>query len=137
MAAGRSEARHTHVKPIAVSRLGTFALIVLCAGCATRAARKPMQSATPPPAVETVVAHRGVVRPTLQIGGIITPYRQVGIAANLAEPIGEVNAQEGQSVRAGQTLARLVTDDLEAQLASAERVAAEDVERYKQTAYQA
>jgi HlyD family secretion protein len=125
------------VNALAVSRLGTLTLILLCAGCATRAAGKPTVSATPLPAVDTVVAHQGVVRPTLQIGGVISPYRQVGIAANLAEPIGEVNAQEGQFVRAGQTLARLVTDDLEAQLASAERVAAEDVQRYKQSAYQA
>jgi multidrug efflux pump subunit AcrA (membrane-fusion protein) len=137
MAAGRSVARHTHVNALAVSRLSTLTLIALCAGCATRAAGKPAVSTTPLPTVETVVAHQGVVRPTLQIGGIITPYRQVGIAANLAEPISEVNAQEGQSVRAGQTLARLVTDDLDAQLESAERVAAEDVERYKQSAYQA
>lgn len=117
-------------------RLGTLTLIALCAGCASRSVAAPRSSASPPPFVDTIVARNGVVRPTLQIGGVIAPYRQVGISANLAEPISEVDAQEGQSVRAGQMLARLLTDDLEAQLASAERVAAEDLARYKQTAYQ-
>ncbi len=81
-------------------------------------------------------AHEGTLQPTLQIAGVIAPYRQVGIAANLSEPIADVYVQEGQRVRAGQVLAKLVTDDLEASLASAERVVAEDVARYSQTAYQ-
>jgi multidrug efflux pump subunit AcrA (membrane-fusion protein) len=66
----------------------------------------------------------------------VTPLRQVGIAADLTEPIGDVDVQEGQTVRAGQVLAHLLTDDLEAQLASSERVTAEDVARYAQAAYQ-
>jgi len=47
-----------------------------------------------------------------------------------------VDVQEGDHVRTGQVLARLLTDDLEAQLASAQRIVAEDVARYSQTAYQ-
>lgn len=83
-----------------------------------------------------MTARRGTIQPTLQIAGVIAPYRQVGIAADLTEPIADVDVQEGDRVRAGQVLARLVTDDLEAQLASAQRVVSEDVARYDQTDYQ-
>jgi multidrug resistance efflux pump len=82
------------------------------------------------------VARQGTIDPTLLIAGVIAPYRQVGIAADLSEPITEVDVQEGDRVRAGQVLARLLTDDLEASLASAERVVAEDVAHYSQTSYQ-
>ena len=108
--------------------------VAACAGCGKASAdAKPSPS---PPSIATTVAQRGVIHPTLQIAGVITPYRQVGIAANLSEPITDVMVQEGQRVRAGQVLARLLTDDLEASLASAERVVAEDVARYSQTSYQ-
>jgi multidrug efflux pump subunit AcrA (membrane-fusion protein) len=83
-----------------------------------------------------VAAKAGVIHPSLQIAGVVTPFRQVGIAANLTEPIGDVDVQEGDSVHAGQALAHLITDDLEAQLASAQRTVAEDVARYAQAAYQ-
>lgn len=86
--------------------------------------------------VDTVKAANGVLHATLQIAGVITPLRQVGIAGDLTEPIGDVDVQEGETVHAGQPLAHLLTDDLEAQLASSERVVAEDVARYSQAAYQ-
>ena len=82
------------------------------------------------------MAKTGTIHPTLQIAGVVTPYRQVGIAADLSEPIADVDVQEGDHVRAGQVLAHLVTDDLEAQLVSAQRVTAEDVAKYAQAAYQ-
>ncbi len=66
----------------------------------------------------------------------MVPFRQVGVAANLSEPIDQVLVQEGDRVRAGQVLARLLVDDLEAQLASSERVVSENVARYQQSAYQ-
>jgi multidrug efflux pump subunit AcrA (membrane-fusion protein) len=79
---------------------------------------------------------QGTIHPTLLIAGVITPFRQAGIAADLTEPIGDVDVQEGDHVRVGQPLAHLITDDLEAQLASAQRTTAEDVARYAQAAYQ-
>jgi multidrug efflux pump subunit AcrA (membrane-fusion protein) len=116
-------------------RWSVLLLVAACAGCGNASAdAKPSPSPLPP--VATVIAHQGVIHPTLQIAGVITPYRQVGIAANLSEPITDVAVQEGQRVRAGQVLARLLTDDLQASLASAERVVAEDVARYGQTSYQ-
>jgi HlyD family secretion protein len=77
-----------------------------------------------------------VIHPTLQIAGVIAPFRQVGIGADLSEPIGDVDVQEGDRVRRGQTLAHLITDDLEAQLVSAQRSTAENVQRYAQAGYQ-
>jgi multidrug efflux pump subunit AcrA (membrane-fusion protein) len=78
----------------------------------------------------------GVLHPSLEIAGVVTPFRQVGIAADLTEPIGDVDVQEGDHVHVGQALAHLITDDLEAQLSSAQRTVAEDVARYSQAAYQ-
>jgi multidrug efflux pump subunit AcrA (membrane-fusion protein) len=110
-------------------------LVAGCAGC-SNASADSKASPSPAPAVATVVARQGVINPSLQVAGVIAPYRQVGVAANLAEPITDVLVQEGQRVRAGQVLARLLTDDLEAQLVAAERVVAEDVAHYGSTSYQ-
>lgn len=111
-------------------------LLALGSGCSSSAtASSATATPSPGPRPATVVASSGVIRPTLRIAGVVTPYRQVGIAADLAEPISEVDVQEGDHVRAGQVLARQLTDDLQAQLASAQRVVAENVARYAQTAY--
>jgi multidrug efflux pump subunit AcrA (membrane-fusion protein) len=111
-------------------------MLILCAGCssASGAGAKPSPSAGPH--VATLVVKPGTIHPSLEIAGVITPYRQVGIAADLTEPIGDVDVQEGDHVHTGQALAHLITDDLEAQLASAQRTVAEDVARYAQAAYQ-
>jgi len=113
----------------------TIALLAFASGCGGSSGRADAKP-SPLPYVATVVAQQGTLQPKLLIAGVIAPYRQVGIAADLSEPITEVDVQEGDRVRAGQVLARLLTDDLEASLASAERVVAEDVARYSQTSYQ-
>ncbi len=116
---------------------GALALAVLASGTGCNGSgRASAATPAPLPQVTTIDAERGTIHPTLQIAGVVTPYRQVGIAANLSEPIADVDVQEGDHVRAGQPLAHLVTDDLEAQLASNQRIVAEDVARYSQTAYQ-
>lgn len=122
---------------VGCSRLqaASLGLLLLGAGCGSSAgAARPGPSAAP--RVATATAKRGTIHPSLHIAGVVTPLRQVGIAANLAEPIGDVDVQEGDRVRAGQSLAHQITDDLQAQLVSAQRVVAEDVARYAQTAYQ-
>ncbi len=86
--------------------------------------------------MSTVVAHQGALQRTAQIAGVIAPYRQAAISANLAEPLQAVYVQEGDHVRGGQVLARQLTDDLEAQLVSAQRLVAQDVARYNQLKYQ-
>ncbi len=113
----------------------TSVLALAITGCSSHAAGKP--AASPSPAsVATLTAANGTVHPTLQIAGVVTPYRQVGIAADLAEPIVDVDVQEGDRVHAGQVLAHLLTDDLQAQLAAAQRIASEDTARYAQTTYE-
>ena len=119
------------------SSLAALLLCAACVGCGHASGDpKPGASASPEPRVTVVRAAQGVVLPTLQIAGVIVPFRQVGVAANLSEPIDQVLVQEGDRVRAGQVLAKLLVDDLEAQLASAERVVSENVARYQQSAYQ-
>jgi multidrug efflux pump subunit AcrA (membrane-fusion protein) len=110
-------------------------LLVVCSGCDGKA-EAAASASPPPPTVSTVDAYTGAIAPSLQIAGVIAPYRQVAVTADLSEPISEVDVVEGQQVRHGQVLARLLTDDLEAQLASSERVVSEDQARYAQAAYQ-
>jgi RND family efflux transporter MFP subunit len=83
-----------------------------------------------------LAAREGTIAPSIEIAGVVAPYRQVAVTADLSEPISEVDVVEGQQVRAGQVLARLLVDDLEAQLASSERVVSEDASRYAQAAYE-
>jgi HlyD family secretion protein len=117
-------------------RLGSpLIAVTVLAGCSHGGA---VATASPSPAarVTTVVATRGSIAPQMVIAGVIAPYRQVGVSADLTEPISEVDVQEGDAVHAGQILARLQVDDLEAQLVSAQRIVSEDVARLKETAYQ-
>jgi multidrug efflux pump subunit AcrA (membrane-fusion protein) len=121
------------VKSHAFVRLVAVVLSALCCnGCGGKAEAKP----PPPPEVQTVAAHSGTIWPSVEIAGVIAPYRQVAVTANLSEPISEVDVVEGQHVRAGQVLARQLVDDLEAQLVSSERVVGEDEARLAQTQYQ-
>jgi HlyD family secretion protein len=110
--------------------------LLLCAACSGSGSAAAKPSATPAPHVDTVKAANGVLHPTLSIAGVIEPYRQVGIAADLTEPIADVDVQEGDHVRAGQVLAHQQTDDLQASLASSQRVVVEDAAKYAQSAYQ-
>jgi multidrug efflux pump subunit AcrA (membrane-fusion protein) len=109
-------------------------VLLVFAGCSRSGSAKA--AATPPPSVTTTTASQGTISPKLTVSGVVVPFRQVGVAADLSEPITEVDVQEGDHVHAGQVLAKLLTDDLEAQLASAQRVVSEDIARYNQTAYQ-
>ncbi len=110
-------------------------LLSLCTGCGNKA-EAAAKATPPPPQVQTVAAREGNLSPSVQIAGVIAPYRQVAVTANLSEPLADVDVVEGQEVHAGQVLARQLTDDLEAQLASSERVVSEDAARYAQTQYQ-
>jgi RND family efflux transporter MFP subunit len=121
------------VKSHAFVRLLAVLLSAFCCnGCGGKAEAKP----PPPPEVQTVTARSGTIWPSVEIAGVIAPYRQVAVTANLSEPISEVDVVEGQHVRAGAVLARQLTDDLEAQLVSSERVVGEDEARLAQTQYQ-
>ena len=99
-------------------------------------ATAPAPAPSPTPAVSTAVARTGALKRTAQIAGVIAPYRQAAISGNLSEPLQAVYVQEGDHVQAGQVLARQLVDDLQAQLASAERLVQQDVARYNQLTYQ-
>jgi multidrug efflux pump subunit AcrA (membrane-fusion protein) len=124
--------------PAWVSRVATVPLLLLalCAGCSSSREAGAHASPSPGPPVATATAAPGVIYPSLQIAGVVTPYRQVGVAANLSEPFLDVDVAEGDHVHAGQPLGHLLTDDLQAQLVAAQRTQAEDVAHYAQLAYQ-
>jgi len=117
-----------------LAALAILALIA-CAGCASSRSVSANASPNPAPPVDTVTAVSGTIYPSLEVGGVIVPYRQVGISVNLSEPFTDVDVQEGDHVHPGQVLAHVLTDDLQAELASAQRVVAEDLAHYAQLAY--
>ena len=112
-----------------------FSLVAM-AGCGSSDASAKSAATPAPDTVTEVTATQGTIHPMLQVAGVITPFRQVGVAADMTEPVSDVLVNEGDHVHAGQVLAHLQTDDLQAQLASSQRIVAEDVARFSQTAYQ-
>ncbi len=73
----------------------------------------------------------------MSIAGVIAPYRQIGVSTAMNEPIAEIRVAEGDRVEEGQVLAVLLTDDLQAQLASAQATAVEGADRSTQASSQA
>ena len=73
-----------------------------------------------PSPVEVVTVARGTLARTTTVAGILEPLRTVGVNAQLSGSLLSVNAEEGNYVREGQTLARIDARELEAQVRSAE-----------------
>lgn len=113
------------------TRLFLVALPAALYACAGAHAADPQPSPSPE-RIKTVTARRGSVSPTMRISGVVAPYRQFGIATALNEPILEIRVREGERVGAGAVLAVLQTDDLQAQLASAQETTAEGDARLQQ-----
>lgn len=105
------------------------------AGCSNARASDPEPSASPVNA-KTVRAERGRISPTMRIAGVVAPHRQIGVSSALSEPILEIRVREGDRVTAGKILAVLQTDDLQAQLSSAEATAREGQARSTQQGQQ-
>ncbi|MGC1380174.1 MAG: efflux RND transporter periplasmic adaptor subunit [Candidatus Baltobacteraceae bacterium] len=105
--------------------------ILAAAGCAKH--EKPPAAA---PYVQTAVATYGAVSPSQRLAGIIAPYQNVAIQSSLTEPADAVYVQEGDSVHAGQVLARLDTSDLQAQLESDVATANSNQANTEHTVYQ-
>lgn len=103
------------------------------------ACSKPPPEQKKPAAAEVpiAVAASGTVSPTSILGGIIVPFANVQIQSNLSEPVDTVLVNEGDRVKAGQVLARLNTQDLEAQLKSDLGTAASSAAKARQTYDQA
>src|SRR6185503_15588815 len=69
-----------------------------------------------PSPVEIVTVNRGTLARTTTVAGILEPLRTVGVNAQMSGALLAVNVEEGNYVRAGQTLAQIDARELEAQL---------------------
>ena len=72
------------------------------------------------PAVEVVRTRHGAVPLEERIGGVVRAENQTTISAEISAPIREVLVRDGDAVRRGQLLVRLVDDALRDQLRQAE-----------------
>jgi len=72
-----------------------------------------------PSPVEIVTVNRGTLARTTTVAGILEPLRTVGVNAQMSGALLAVNVEEGNYVRAGQTLAQIDAREVEAQLKSA------------------
>ncbi len=86
----------------------------MLAGCARTGARAHTAPSTSP--IPTVTAKLTTVRATSTISGVIAPLQNVAITSQLSEPADAVTVNEGDRVRAGESIALLDTADLQAQL---------------------
>ena len=130
--------------PLARALLAALAAAVLATGCTGGARRRGPRPAASPAPVPTSVAKQGTVHPLLAIAGIVAPLQNVAITSSLSEPTDQVLVNEGDTVRAGQTIAVLDTADLRANLAADEqnveaaiRTAASSDAKVTQTRYTA
>jgi len=125
--------REAHRMPL---RLGRFLLLLspaILAACSGLKAPTPAASSSPKPVtVQTTDAKTGSVAPTLHVAGVIAPYRQFALTSAINEPLAEIRANAGDHVGAGEVLATLDTSDLDAELESAQRTAAESQSRLRQ-----
>lgn len=69
---------------------------------------------------ETAVVRQGTLVVTADATGSLVPHAEVALSFSSSGRVDEVLVVEGQQVEAGQSLARLDTDDLELQVAQAE-----------------
>lgn len=82
--------------------------------------------------VATVAAERGdLIETVVATGRVITPAR-LALGSQIAGTLAEVKVQEGDNVKAGQTLARLISGEQAAALEQAERSIAEAEARIAQ-----
>ena len=107
-----------------------------CAPGGERASAAAQDDRAPAAVREALVARR-TIHPTLLVPGAIAPSQTVALSNAIAEPAAEVYVREGDRVRAGQVLARLQTDDLEANEEAARQTARSYDARTSASAYAA
>lgn len=76
--------------------------------------------ALPPAAVTTIVVHQASWQPTVRAIGSLEAVQGVTVSADLPGIVKEILFDSGKPAKAGDILVRLVTDEEQAQLASAE-----------------
>lgn len=131
-----------HPSTSCTMRCSMVLLVAGClAGCAQSSAHGDGAASDPTSApavlVRTSIARSIVMRPEVTLPGLIAPSRNVTISSALTEPALSVRVKEGDVVRSGEILAQLDTTDLRANLAGAERSAAEADLRAAQQSYEA
>lgn len=77
-------------------------------------------AARPPTPVEVAAVERGSIAREITVSGVVEPIRSIGVNSQLPGALRSVLVEEGDLVRAGQTLARLDDRELRAQLSAAE-----------------
>ena len=92
------------------------AVCVLTAFASTACSHPAPQRQTPAPYVETTMATDGAISPNEALSGIISPYQNVAVQSDLAEPTDSVNVVAGDHVHRGEVIAMLDTADLRATL---------------------
>jgi HlyD family secretion protein len=92
---------------------GTVTAMIALAGCGSK------EEAPPKPVVEVEVAQAELVNVQLSLSAPATvfPLEQANIASRITAPIEKLHARKGDSVKAGQLLAELRKNNLEAQRA--------------------
>ena len=96
----------------------TLILAVALAACTEQAAEEVAEQAPVP--VRVVSASKGTIQATLSFSGEIKPSSQVDILPFSSGHLKAVFMEEGAAVKAGEPLAQLETDMLEAQIRQAE-----------------
>lgn len=82
---------------------------------------KPVAPVTPPQRVSTVTAGPAMLDRTVQVNGTLVAREEIAISSSVPEQrVAEVKVEEGNSVQAGQLLARLETQGLDAQVHQAQ-----------------
>ena len=101
-----------------VIRLALVSALLLCTPLLAASAAEPSVAETRPPTVTVVPAERGAIAETDVITGTLVPREEVMVSPQLEGlAVTEILAEEGDSVQAGQVLARLSRDVLDAALA--------------------
>jgi len=124
-------------RAIAASMLLIAAIVITATVLAGRRPRQSAPSRPAPPPITTAVVRQGTVQPTKVLPGTIAPFQNVAISNTLAEPASAVFIQEGQTVRRGEVLAVLATDDLRANFEALHKAYVEAQTRIDQMRYQA
>lgn len=102
-------------------RIALLLAVVVGVAAGLRGAQSPNETEAEPGAAvqdETIVTVDDL-SVTVSATGAISPVRQVGLVFELSAPVSDVLVQTGQTVKAGEVLARLDTRELEVALAGA------------------
>ncbi|WP_150796057.1 efflux RND transporter periplasmic adaptor subunit [Pseudomonas fluorescens] len=99
---------------------GVFLLLVSLGAWLLWPSSAPVASVTPPLRVSTVTARPAMLDHSVRVNGTLVAREEIAISSSVPEQrVAEVKVEEGDSVQAGQLLARLETQGLDAQVRQA------------------